>query len=102
MKKENTKSCWFYDDQLNNRLTSISLHVNTVYDGKNWKWASGNVDAGGYFKTPICRSVLNEDFNVSIANSWSDLGGDPISGMVNDVMHAAAPYADAINNALQT
>jgi len=102
MKKENTKSCWFYDDQLNNRLTSISLHVNTVYDGKNWKWASGNVDAGGYFKDPICRSVLNEDFNVSIANSWSDLGGDPISGMVNDVMHAAAPYADAINNALQT
>lgn len=101
--KDNEKSCWFYDDQLNNRLTSITLHVNTIYDGKEWKWAkeSGkSVDKGGYTIEPLCRSVLNEDFSVSIANTWSDLSGDPLSQGVNDIMHSAAPYADAIGSAL--
>ena len=102
--KENEKSCWFYDDQLNNRLTSITLHVNTYYSGGEWKWCKDGpykVDAGGYNMEPICRSVLNEDFNVAIGNVWSDLGGDPISNTVNDIMHAAAPYADAISTALK-
>lgn len=103
--KENEKSCWFYDDQLNNRLTSITLHVNTYYDGKEWKWCKDSsyekVDKGGYRLEPLCRSVLNEDFSVAIANTWSDLSGDPISNGVNDIMHAAAPYADAISGALK-
>lgn len=100
---ENNKSCWYYDDQLNNRLTSVSLHANTIYNGKSWIKASDSghpVDAGHYLLEPLCRSVLAEDFNVSIANSWSDMGGDPISTMVNDLMHSAAPYANAINTAI--
>lgn len=101
---ENRKSCWYYDDQMDNRLTSVSLHPNTVYKGDTWVRASQaglKVDAGGYTLSPLCRSVLNEDFNVSIANTWSDMGGDPISGWVNDVMHSAAPYAGAISTAIE-
>lgn len=107
---ENKESCWFYDHQLNNRLTSISLHANTRYDedSKTWIRATedyyshryGGVDKGGYYVNPLCRSVLMEDFSVAIANTWSDLGGDPISGMVNDLMHSVAPYANAVNSAL--
>ena len=100
---ENRKSCWYYDDQMDNRLTSISLHANTVFNGTAWVMAmetGAEVDDGGYLLDPLCRSVLNEDFNVSIANSWTDMGGDPISGVVNDIMHSAAPYANAINTAL--
>ena len=100
---ENRKSCWYYDDQMGNRLTSVSLHANTVYTGKSWIKAEDSglpVDSGKYLLEPLCRSVLTEDFNVSIANSWSDMGGDPISTMVNDIMHSAAPYANAINTAI--
>ena len=103
--KENEKSCWFYDDQLNNRLTSITLHANTYYDGKEWKWCKDSpyhkVDAGGYELEPLCRSVLNEDFNVAIGNVWSDLAGsESVSGYVNNLMHSGAPYADVIGTAL--
>lgn len=107
---ENKNSCWFYDHQLDNRLTSISLHANTRYDedSKTWIRATedyyshryGGVDKGGYYVNPLCRSVLMEDFSVAIANTWSDLGGDPISGMVNDLMHSIAPYANAVNTAI--
>ena len=99
---ENRKSCWYYDDQLDNRLTSVSLHPNTVCVNGKWEEATkyGKCDGGGYLLDPLCRSVVNEDFNVSIANTWSDIGGDPISGMVNDVMHAAAPYANGIQKAI--
>ena len=109
--KENTKSCWYYDHQLDNRLTSISLHANTRYDEESRTWIRaiddyydhryGGVDRGGYYMNPLCRSVLAEDFSIAVANTWSDLGGDPISNMVNDVMHSAAPYANAINTALE-
>lgn len=102
--KDNEKSCWFYDDQLNNRLTSITLHTNTYYDGKEWKWCKDGpykVDAGGYNMEPLCRSVLNEDFNVAIGNVWSDLAGsESVSSYVNGLMHSAAPYADVIGSAL--
>ena len=100
---ENRKSCWYYDDQMDNRLTSISLHANTVFNGTAWVMAKelgAEVDDGGYLLDPLCRSVLNEDFSVAIANTWTDMGGDPISGTVNDIMHSAAPYANAINTAL--
>ena len=99
--EENRKSCWYYDDQLDNRLTSISLHANTVCVNGKWMLAKNNIDAGGYLLEPLCRSVMGEDFNVSIANTWSDIGGDPISGMVNDIMHAAAPYANGIQRAVE-
>ena len=108
---ENRRSCWFYDHQLNNRLTSISLHANTRYDEDSATWIKatddhynhryGGVDEGGYYMNPLCRSVLMEDFNVTIGNTWTDLGGDPISGLVNDVMHSAAPYANAISGAIK-
>jgi len=100
---ENRKSCWYYDDQLDNRLTSISLHANTVCIGGKWEEANkyGECDGGGYLLEPLCRSVVNEDFNVAVANTWTDIGGDPISGRVNDVMHAAAPYANGIQRAIE-
>lgn len=98
------KSCWYYDEQLENRLTSISLHVNTRFIGGEWKRLTDiqeSTDDGGYSVKPLCRSIMNEDFNVTIGNTWSDLGGDPISGMVNDIMHSAAPYGNLVKSALK-
>ena len=95
----NNKSCWFYDNQLLDRMTSVSLHANTYLDS-NRKWRkfekndkTGGIDAGGYCLAPLCTSILSEDFQVSISNTWNEVGGDPISGMWDQMVRPIAPYA---------
>ena len=36
-----------------------------------------------YAKESICSSILEEDFKISIANTFTDMGGDPIGTMFN-------------------
>lgn len=110
----NKLSGWYYDLQLENRLTSVSLHPNKILNDKG-KWVDFNNDANNavdpklkelkkedpdykeYRKIPICRAIVTEDFNVSIANSWSDFGGDMI-GQMWESLKPMAPYADFIKN----
>mgnify|MGYP003300170979 CR=1 FL=1 len=53
----------------------------------------------GYSKYPICRSILAEDFNVTIVNEWTDFGGD-IFGNVWNEFKPLAPFANKIVNTL--
>lgn len=58
-------------------------------------------DACGYGIDPICTSILNEDFNIAISNTWSEFGGDPIGEMWNNLRGpmsgVARPIIDSIN-----
>lgn len=127
---------WYYDTQLDNKLTSVSLHSNKWFDESinngdgepkggfvNWDQCKDNngfgsnknatdddqflTNAGGrdtergcgYGIDPICKSILAEDFNVTISNTWSDFGGDPVSEVWNG---ARAKYGPYIKNAMET
>lgn len=43
-----------------------------------------NKETYPYSNEPIASAILNEDFKVSIANSFSKLGGDPVGQFINE------------------
>lgn len=101
MNTNNKISGWYYDLQLKNRLTSASLHPNRVLseDQSDWNPIEGEKDPdytdegkNAYAKDPICRAIITEDFNVSVANTWSDFGGDML-GQMWESIKPLAPYA---------
>ena len=91
-------SGWYYDYQTDyeepsGRLTCITLHPSTkASDAIEWPADPGDPDQGFYSKNPIAVALINEDFQVSIANSWSEFGGDPL-GQMWDSIRPLAPYA---------
>lgn len=93
------KSCWYYDNQLRDPMTRVSLHANTFYDSnsKSWKTYKGNVkddvvDDGGYYMVPLCTSILAEDFSVSVANTWTETSGDFLSELWNGTVKKVTPF----------
>ena len=111
--KDNTLSGFYYDIQLNNPFTMCSLHPNRIFDSGTNTWKSVPADEQDeddkknsnvkekYRKKPLCQSIFTEDFNVSIANNWSDFGGDPIGEMWNN-LKPLAPYAAHLVSSLNT
>ena len=123
------KSGWFYDDQVNNVMTSVTLHSNMWWDkedgsedkGRWVPWREGgknglDVDDDtfvnlvgmknegtyyGYGIEPIARSILTEDFNVSVFNTWTDFGNDFLSPVWNEVRQIA-PYVKNLMNSKET
>lgn len=100
-----TLSGWYYDLQLENKLTSASLHPYSVLVNGEWRkhlYAEGedkdlkenDPDQAEYSKNPICKAIITEDFNVSVANTWSDFGGDML-GQMWESIKPLAPYAGA-------
>lgn len=88
-------SGWYYDLQRENRLISATLHPNKVLSGNDWVDASPtDPDNPKYAKDPICSAIISEDFNVAVANNWSDFGGDML-GQMWESIKPLAPYADA-------
>lgn len=93
-------SGFYYDEQMRNPFLSIGLYPNTELNGKEpdgW----GPVDnpdpdsapAKYQYRTkPLCEAIISQDFNVSISNSFTDFGGDPIGQLWNQ-NRAMAPYA---------
>lgn len=60
-------------------------------DRDNYETLIGTVpDACGYGIDPICTSILNEDFNIAISNTWSEFGGDPIGEVWNNLRGSLA------------
>lgn len=114
---DNTLSGFYYDIQLDNPFTMCSLHPNRIFkvdeNNKKGVWVSVPADEQDeddkendnvkekYRKKPLCQSIFNEDFNVSIANNWSDFGGDPIGEMWNN-LKPLAPYAAQLVSSLNT
>ena len=103
---------WYYDlqtDPTENRLTCVSLHPNSMKVGEDWDEIKDGIDEDDdiacypknkYRKKPICTAIVNEDFSVSISNSWSDFGGDML-GQMWDSIKPLAPYAGAAQNAIE-
>lgn len=79
------RSCWYYDNQMLDRMTSVSLHANMKPkeggEAGDWVEIGGKTDEDGYSLVPLCTSILTEDFQVNIANTWTDNGGDPVGGL---------------------
>ena len=90
-------SGWYYDLQLGNKLMSATLHPNQELNSDKSKWVdiAGEKDPDNpkYAKDPLCTAIVNEDFNVSVANSWSDFGGDML-GQMWESIKPLAPYVD--------
>lgn len=96
----NPMSGFYYDEQVNNKLTMVTLHANTEEDGpprysKPWSGTKEKDAPNQYGEDPIARSVINEDFQVTVTNSLSDFGGDPIGSLWNQ---AVKPIASYLNN----
>lgn len=106
--EKNVISGWYYDLQTENKLLRVSLHPNQILDkdGVTWKDVPESdqepspQDNPGYRKTPICTAIATEDFNVAVANNWSDFGGDMI-GQMWDSVKSLAPYAGNLEAALR-
>lgn len=119
---------WYYDDQVNDIMTSVTLHSNMWWEaeegqedkGKWVPWKEGgknkhlDVDDDtfvnlvgmsnkgtiyGYGIDPIARSILTEDFSVSVYNTWTDFGNDFLSPLWNEVRQSA-PYVKNLINSL--
>lgn len=94
---------FYYDIQKNNPLTSVTLHANRKLNENN-EWidiSESEKDEAGYSKEALCTAILTEDFSISIANSWTDFGGDPASQLWNDVVKPMAPYSDFLTGAIE-
>ena len=120
---------WYYDRQLDSPLTSATLHANMWWDNdkkefKNWNQIMGENGFGnngnrcdqdlyetingavkgacGYGLDPICTSILGEDFNVAISNTWSEFGGDPIGEAWNNLRGPLAGTSRAMIENMDT
>ena len=106
---ENKISGWYYDIQQENPMTSVTLHPNTSTkdNGETWTAITTEPDPDDegivhpYAKKPLIRAIVSDDFNVSIANTWSDFGGDMLGQMWGSVK-TLAPYADVAEQAIQS
>ena len=119
-KKGSPVSGFYYDNQIVNNLLCASLHPNsrlkTIKDGSGKDKADwfpvddpeeGDLDGSGdrpagksvwpYSKTPLCSCLIPEDFQVAIANTWSEFGSDPIGELWNSVK-PYAPYVDKLKD----
>ena len=93
---------FYYDRELSNDLTYVSLHANSklVKDEKTdeVRWVTDPtklnelLDSDNYISTPLCRSVLNEDYSINVSNSWTQFGDDAIGSAFNS-LKPFAPYA---------
>lgn len=120
---------WYYDKQLESPLTSATLHANMWWDENQKKFINWNLikgsngfgtngnqcdkdkyetmlgadkDACGYGLDPICTSILNEDFNIAISNTWSDFGGDPIGDLWNNIRGPMSAVAKPVLESIET
>lgn len=102
---------WYYDEQLNDPMTSITLHANKCLDDQlNWvDYEKTDEDyylrgdgghGGGYGLEPIAKAILTEDFNIAVANTWSPLNGDDMISGIWSQIRTLAPYTPIIGHAL--
>lgn len=122
--REKEISGFYYDIQKSNPLQRVTLHANTkppTKDYEDWPaWSSTSgvnsdfyllrekdldPDESGknaYGAMPICSSILQEDFNISIANTWGDfVGGQQLEGLWSQ-LKAFEPYANFTSENINT
>ena len=120
--KDGVISGFYYDQQITNPILMVGLYPNQKWkpneDGSGGVWSDVSksdgeeypsyTDSTGktitpppYSETPICTSIITDEFQVSIANTFSDFGGDPIGEMWNSYK-PMAPYISEISKGLQS
>ena len=108
----NPVSGFYYDLQCNDRLTMAALYPNMKPAKDMNKNPNGFENFTGdeidkdttskecpYSKYPICTAIINEDFQVSVANSFSDVGSDPIGNLWQE-LKPLAPYLGEVSSNL--
>jgi hypothetical protein len=107
-----TISGFYYDQQKNNPLLTLRLYPNRVIKNKKWVPPENTDEKEGYLRSsrdnanyystePIATAIMNEDFSVAIANTWSQFGGDPIGSAWNS-LKSSAPYTKVLADALSS
>lgn len=100
------ESGFYYDNQLNNPMLRVTLHPSTEEDDNapefSHKVTDTLPDDGFYRKTPICQSIISEDFQVSISNNLNNFGGDAIGDFWTSAISPLAPYVDFVGKDLGT
>ena len=93
-----SKYPFYYDRNLVNELISVSLHANTYTSdgGITWQKVLPPVETSGdeypYSLEPLIRSVLSEDYQVAVSNTFSEFGYDFLGNLFNQ-FKPYAPYA---------
>lgn len=87
-----SSSGFYYNNQLRNELQCVSLHPNSEFIGGKWEQAAGPLDSEDYRIKPIARAILSEDYQIAVANTWSQFGDDEIGKAWNNIK-PFAPYA---------
>ena len=125
-------SGWYYDIHQDwqgiNRLTTVSLHANSYYKkADSWGYSpktgaaatdekmrepgtdtgrddghNPDFDEDGYYVEPICTCVLQEDFQITVQNQWTDMGEDNAGRFINSLRVNLAPFAGTITEGLKT
>ena len=55
-----------------------------------------------YGSKALCTSIIQEDFNVSISNSWAEfMGGGQLQDLFNSAIKPLQPYTDLISSGLK-
>lgn len=100
----NPISGFYYDQQLDNKMTKVSLHASTKLVGDKWEDIGGTKfeEDNFYSKTPLCESLIMEDFQVSIANTYNEFGGDPLGQLWNSAVKPISPYLSYVKDDLAT
>lgn len=96
-------SGWYYDQQLSNPFTSIRLMSNKelLWDDNNKKWAFKDTTDYGYI-TKVASSILTEDLQIDVVNSWGDGGIDELVGAgINNLIKPVTPYVGIISSAFK-
>ena len=105
-------SGFYYDLQCNDKLTMAALYPN-MKPAKDMKknpngfenFTGDEIDKDTtseecpYSKYPICTAIINEDFQVSVANSFNDVGSDPIGNLWQE-LKPLAPYLGELSSGL--
>lgn len=93
----NKFSGFYFDQQMKNPLTSVTLHKNMDEGGpapRLWKESSrDDPDASGkYDKEPIARAIITDEFEVTINNNFAGFGDDVVGKFVSDFAGSLSPY----------
>ena len=97
---------FYYDEQLTNKMTLVSLHASTEPGPPpkySQAWSGKKLDDDGFYgEDPICKSVISEDFTVSILNNFSEFGGDAIGQAWSSFVQPLAPYVGEVGDDIAT
>jgi hypothetical protein len=86
---------FYYDSQMADPTLTVTLHPNMVLENGKWRDVTSsdgvlNVLRSGkyslYRQDPIATAILAEDFQIEIANNWTEVdSGSPITGLWDNV-----------------